>query len=358
MQVRITKPVSCKEHKGWGRTQSFSAPRAPAFRSPSLVHHAQLAYDGLDSFRGQWFKWAERWMPWPPTVSTGSGHVSILLVKVCKSYDFPKSIWTKGSSNSGGLLSYIYIFTSSPLHIFTSTLIIFTSSHLHLSSSHLHIYTYHLHIFTSTLIIFTSSHLHLSSSHLHIYTYHLHIFTSTLIIFTSSHLHLSSSHLHIYTYHLHIFTSTLIIFTSSHLHLSSSHLHIYTYHLHIFTSTLIIFTSIHLHIFSPSLSLSLPLSLSLLFRFSRKGPGAPTRRHEMTPFSHENVRSSKKLRWIEPFRTKWGSSVKNCFKIASLVGPGNPFAGSSVKNWGFFASLVGPAATVSLEMMFGCQKLR
>ena len=25
---------------------------------------------------------------------------------------------------------------------------------------------------------------------------------------------------------------------------------------------------------------------------------------------------------------------------------------------GFFASLVGPAATVSLEMMFGCQKLR
>ena len=100
-------------------------------------------------------------------------------------------------------LRLIYIFTSSPLHIYIVTYI---SAHLHIyihiltSTSHLYLL-----IFTSTI---TSAHLHLcSSSHPHIYiSAHLHLHTSTsLLMFTSAHLHLcSSSHPHIYISHLHL----------------------------------------------------------------------------------------------------------------------------------------------------------
>ena len=120
-----------------------------------------------------------------------------------------------------------------------------------------------------------------------------------LIIFTSSHPH---------------------IFTSSHLHIcSSSHLHIFTSaHLHIFSSShLHIFTSSHLHIFS-----SCPLALSFFsISLLKAGAGAvPTRRHE-----------------TQPFRTKWGSIVKNCGKIAISKSSG---------------------ATLSHETKFDRQKLR
>ena len=126
----------------------------------------------------------------------------------------------------------------------------------------------HLHIFTSTHIIFTSAHLHIfTSSHLHIFTSsHLHI------IFTSSHLHIFTS-----TCHFHIFTS-------SHLHISSSHLLI-------FTSTHIIFTSSATHIIR-----SLSLSLSPSFPFLSWSRGRCT------------------TKW-PPFRTKWGSIVKNWIAI-------------------------------------------
>ena len=90
-------------------------------------------------------------------------------------------------------LRLIYIFTSSPLHIYILTYI----------SAHLHIY---IHICTSTSrLIFTSSHLHLcSSSSSHIYI-SAHVRTSTsLLIFTSSHHLCSSSHPHIYISHLHL----------------------------------------------------------------------------------------------------------------------------------------------------------
>ena len=76
--------------------------------------------------------------------------------------------------------SHFLIFTSSPLHIFSS---------LHLLIPHLHIFTSsHLHIFSSShLLIFSSSHLLIFTSA------HHHIFSSShLLIFASSHL---SSHL-------------------------------------------------------------------------------------------------------------------------------------------------------------------
>ena len=56
---------------------------------------------------------------------------------------FPESVWAQGSSNSGGSVSHLLIFTPSHLHIFSSShLLIFTSAHLHIfshicSSSHL-----------------------------------------------------------------------------------------------------------------------------------------------------------------------------------------------------------------------------
>ena len=188
-----------------------------------------------------------------------------------------------------------------------------TSSHLHISSSHLLIFTsYHLHIF------FSSSHLIITSSHLHIFS------SSHLLIFTSSHLHIfSPSHLHTSS-HLHIFSSSHLL-TSSHLHIfssshfiTSSHLHIFSYLLtsshifsHLLTSSHIfshLLTSSHIfshlltssHIFSHLTPLALlPSCLLALSFFSisllKAGVGAvATRRHE-----------------TQPFRTKWGSIVKN-----------------------------------------------
>ena len=195
---------------------------------------------------------------------------------------FPESVWTKGSSKSGGLL---YIFTCSHLHH------IFSSSHLHIfSSSHLHILSSsHLHIFSSPrLHILTSSQLHtFTSSHLHIFTSsHLHVFTSShLLSFTSSH---------------------LLIFTSSHLHiLTFAHLHIFTYsHPHICTSS---------HIFSLSLSffsLAPCHGLSPSFSFHSQGRRQCPRGATIWPL----------------FRTKWGSSVKNWWFFASFVGPVKGFA--------------------------------
>ena len=133
-------------------------------------------------------------------------------------------------------------------------------------------------------VCISSSHLHIcSSSHLHIFSSsHLHIFWSShLLIFTSSHLHIfSSSHLLIFTSaHLHIFTS-------SHLHIcSSSHLHI--------------FSSSHLHIFTSCSSCPLALSFFSISPLKAGAGAVPTRRHE-----------------TQPFRTKRGSIVKNCGKIA------------------------------------------
>ena len=161
--------------------------------------------------------------------------------------------------------------------------------YIHLqTSSHLRIFwSSHLLIFSS--YIFTSSHLHIFLIS-HLLILHLHIFSSShLFILTSSHLH----------------TFTSFIFTSSHLFiLSSSHLRIFSFsHLHIFSSS-------HLRIFSLLLSYPLALSpcclLALLpsslsfFSISllRRGT-VPTRRHEM-----------------QPFRTKWGSIVKNWDKLA------------------------------------------
>ena len=210
---------------------------------------------------------------------------------------FPESVWAKRSSNSGGLSniftsSHLHIFTSSHhifnshifsshLHIFSSShLLILTSSRLHIfSSSHLLIFTSsHLHISSSPLLIFTSSHLRIfSSSHPHIFTSsNRHIFSSShlltftfshLLVFTSSHLRIFSSlHPHIFTSsnrhifsfsHPHIFTSSRFhIFTSAHLHIFSfSHPHIFTSaHLHIFSSSHLIFTSSHLLIFTSSQS--------------------------------------------------------------------------------------------------------
>ena len=158
----------------------------------------------------------------------------------------------------------------------------------------------HLHIFSSSDLlilhphIFTSSYLHiLTSSHPHIFTSaYLHILTSShLRIFTSSHPHIfSSSHLLILT-SSHPFPH---IFTSSHLHIcSSSHLLILTSsHPHIFTPS-------HLHIFSLALLLSCPLalsffSISLLKILKARGSANETARN--ATLSHEMKFHRQKLR--------------------------------------------------------------
>ena len=139
----------------------------------------------------------------------------------------------------------------------------------------------------------------------------------------SSHLVITSSHLQIFSSsssHLLIFTSLhlLHIFTFSYLHIffTSSHLHIFTFsYLHIFFTSSSIFWSSHLHILPSCLSF---FSISLLRRVA-----VPTRLHEMPPF-----------------RTKWGSIVKNWGKIASLKRPAQPFRtkwGLIVKNCGKIA---------------------
>ena len=167
-----------------------------------------------------------------------------------------------------------------------------SSSHLHtFSSSHL----------LSHLLIFTSSHLHIcSSSHLLIFTSsHLHTFSSShLLIFTSSHLHICSS-------------SHLLIFTSSYLHIfSSSHLLIFTYsHLHILTSSRSLSLSrTHTLTYSHLLSLSSflspfclsflsPFSLSRLLYLSLFRPRVvPAGSHETWTLSHEMRVDRQKLR--------------------------------------------------------------
>ena len=166
---------------------------------------------------------------------------------------------------------YIYIYTYIHTYIHAkrssnSGGLLYTSSNI-FTCSQLHIFTTsHLHIFSSSHLLMFSSYIFTSS--------HIIIFTSShLLIFTSSHLHIFSS-------------SHLLIFTSSHLHLlifKPSHLS----HLHIFS----------LLPYCPLLLLPSPLSffsISLL----RRG-AVPTKRHEM-----------------QPFRTKWGSIVNNCGKIA------------------------------------------
>ena len=163
------------------------------------------------------------------------------------------------------------------------------------------------------------------------------------------------SHLH------HIFLSSdLQIFSSSHLLIFLSS------YLHIFSSSHLLSLSLPFSL-SLSLSVSCPLSLSLSFFFlSLLNPQAvPTKRNEVATLSQfgwhkmlfffdfswsggnllarNEVRVSKtavKLRFWSvggPFRTKRGSSVKSCGKIATLVGP---------------------AATLSHVMKFECQKLR
>ena len=241
---------------------------------------------------------------------------------------FPESVWAQGSSNSGGLYlifssSHLLIFTSAHLHICSSShRLIFTSAHLHIvSSSHLLIFTSaHLHICSSShLLIFTSSHLHIcSSSHLLIFTSaHLHICSSShLLIFTSSHLHIcSSSHLLIFTSaHLHICSSShLLIFTSSHLHICSS-------------SHLLIFTSAHLHIFTYSHLLSLSLSpLSSLLSLSPFSlPFLSLAFFIFLSLSRGWCRRGVTKR--QPFRTKWGSIVKNWKKLRFYLSRSNPFA--------------------------------
>ena len=171
---------------------------------------------------------------------------------------------------------------------------------------------------------------------------------SHLLIFTSAHLHIcSSSHLLIFTSApLHIFSSSyLLIFTSSHLHIcSSSHLLIFT------SSHLLISTSAHLHILTSSLSLSHSLSLlplSLLGRgWCRRGV---TKREPFRTKWGSIVKNWGKIAILlvpeQPFRTKWESIVKNWSKIAILLVPEQPFRtkwGSMCKNWGKIAILLVP----------------
>ena len=224
-------------------------------------------------------------------------------------------------------------FLSTPLealHIFSSSyLLIFTSSHLHICSS-------------SHLLIFTSAHLHICSS-------------SHLLLFTSSHLHIcSSSHLLLFTSsYLHIFSSShLLIFTSAHLHIftySHSHLHILTSSLSLTLSLLFPLSFLSLLSLSPFslpfLSLAFWIFLSLGRGWCRRGV---TKR--------------------EPFRTKWGSIVKNWgIKLRFyLCRPCRPCPGATLshetrvdrqklkKNCDFTC----PRATLSHEMRVDVQKLR
>ena len=263
---------------------------------------------------------------------------------------FPESVWAQGSSNSGGL----YLTFSS------SHLLIITSAHPHIcSSSHLlsHLLS-HLFIFisslTSSLICssffissltssLTSAHLHIcSSSHLlsHLLS-HLFIFISSL-----------TSSLICSSFFISSLTSSL---TSAHLHIcSSSHLLIFTSSL---TSSL---TSAHLHtfshIFSPShlLSFLSPFSLSRLLYLSLSlGRGWYRRRvTKRQPFRTKwgsIVKNWGKIAiWLvleQPFRTKWGSIGKNWGKIAIWLAPEQPFRtkwGSIGKNWGKIAILPVP----------------
>ena len=133
---------------------------------------------------------------------------------------------------------------------------------------------------------YTSSHLHIfTSSHRHICTYHLHIFASSHLILTYHHRIFASSHLHISSSHLRICTSSHIIFTSS-------HLHIFTSYPHIFSLSLPLIPSLSL-----SFSLSCPLSqsISFFFLFSLQAAGGADEAPRNGHLSHEMRFDRQKL---------------------------------------------------------------
>ena len=304
---------------------------------------------------------------------------------MCSCPVFPESVWAKGSSNSCVChLRLSYIFTSSQSHAH-----IFTSSHITSSSLHLH--------------ILTSSHTHIFiSSHTHIFSFslshsHLHIFTSSL---TSSH-----SHTHIFT---HIFTYSHLLFLS--LALTSSHTHIFSLSLLFPLSFLSPFSLARL----PYLSLSLGRgwcrrgvtkrqSFRTKWGSMRKNwskiaivlvPEQPFRTKwgsivknwgvklrfylpRSNPFARNEVRSSKtevkygKIAIVlvpeQPFRTKWGSIVKNWGKIAIVLAPEQPFrtkwdrsskTSKTEVELRFYLCRTCPGATFSHEMRVDAQKLR
>ena len=176
--------------------------------------------------------------------------------------------------------------------------------------------------------------LKVGSAYFHIFTSsHLHIFTTSHpYIFTSSRPHIiTSSHLHILT------SSHLHIFTSSYPHIcTSSHLHI-----HIFTSShLHIFTSSHPHILTFSLSFSLSLSLSFSLSLSLSLLSVSLSLFTLSFFFFLSLGRGQCRRRItkrQPSRTKRGSSVQNCGKIAIASVADEPF---------------------THETRFECQKLR
>ena len=232
--------------------------------------------------------------------------------------------WFPHNSTLASLKQLQSGFLSTPLealHIFSSSyLLIFTSAHLHIcSSSHLLIFTSApLHIFSSSyLLIFTSAPLHIFLS-------------SHLLIFTSSHLHICSS-------------SHLLIFTSSH---TRTHIFTYSHLLSLSLSLSPLSSLLSLSPFSlPFLSLAFWIFLSLGRGWCRRGV---TKR--------------------EPFRTKWGSIVKNWgIKLRFyLCRPCRPCPGATLshemrvdrqkqkKNCDFTC----PGATLSHEMRVDVQKLR
>ena len=156
----------------------------------------------------------------------------------------------------------------------------------------------HFHIF-SHLLIFTSSHIFSSS----------HLLTSSRF-FSSSHLltlahpyNFSSSHLLL----LHLLISHLLIFTSSHLHIFSH---------------LLLFTSSHSHLFSLAL---LPSSLSSLLPSCPLAllplallPSCPLLSPSFFYFPLKARGSANKPPRNATFRTKRGSIIKNCGKIATF----------------------------------------
>ena len=254
-----------------------------------------------------------------------------------KTIDFPharKHVFFSRERLSAGVLPIVGVcISSSHLHTFSSShllshLLIFTSAHLHTCSS-------------SHLLIFTSAHLHIcSSSHLLIFTSFSHICSSShLLIFTSAHLHICSS-------------SHLLLFTPS---LTPSHLHTFS---HIFSSSHLL--SLTLSPLSSLLSLS-PFSLPFLslafFIFLSLGRGwcrrGVTKRQPFRTKWGSIVKNWGKIAILrvpeQAFRTKWGSIGKNWGKIASLLVPEQPFRtkwGSIGKNWGKIATLLVPDLSV------------
>ena len=84
--------------------------------------------------------------------------------------------------------------------------------------------------------------------------------------------------------------------------------------------------------------------------------GVPrTLSHEMRFDRQKLGKSASSSRPAQPFRTKWGSIVKNWGKSASSSRPAQPFRtkwGSIVKNWGKIAILL------VLEQPFRTKEMR